>query len=169
MKTKNRLMKIAAIALIGALVVFQSSCSETENNETSPSASPLESAIADWVDADAGRGMRELLYTVDNGNDKVCIYSTENESVSVIYLENKATADNPDYDVYLCQTYDVSNLTYEPTDCKEFCKRGNKKVVYNIYYNPTTTEVEFEGVKASVSTAILKYRKIGVWCLAVDV
>lgn len=168
MKKKKRLTKLAAIALLAVLVVLQSSCSKIKDNEPSSSASPIEAAIADWVGDDTRRGLKELLCTVDNGLDKVCVYSTQNEGVSVIYLENKATADNPDYDTYLCQTYDVANLTYEPTDCKEFCKRGNKKVVYNIYYNPTTTEVEYEGEKTSVHTAVLNYRKIGVWCLVVD-
>ena len=165
---KKQLMQITAIALLAVLVVFQSSCSKIGDNEPSSSASPIEAAIADWVGDDTRRGLQELLCTADNGLDKVCIYSTQNEGVSVIYLENKATADNPDYDTYLCQTYDVTNLTYESTEFKEFCKRGNKKVVYNIYYNPTTTEVEYDGEKASVYTAILNYRKIGVWCLVVD-
>lgn len=165
---KKQLMQITAIALLAVLVVLQSSCSKIGDNEPSSSASPIEAAIADWVGDDTRRGLQELLCTADNGLDKVCIYSTQNEGVSVIYLENKATADNPDYDTYLCQTYDVTNLTYESTEFKEFCKRGNKKVVYNIYYNPTTTEVEYDGEKASVYTAILNYRKIGVWCLVVD-
>ncbi|MBQ1284467.1 MAG: hypothetical protein IIY18_05700, partial [Clostridia bacterium] len=86
---KKQLMQITAIALLAVLVVLQSSCSKIKDNEPSSSASPIEAAIADWVGDDTRRGLKELLCTVDNGLDKVCVYSTQNEGVSVIYLENK--------------------------------------------------------------------------------